>query len=262
MDLGITGKVAMVAAASKGLGKAAAMELAREGAHVSICARGPQIAQVAEEIRQSTRSKVLGVQADLAKAEDIDRFIRATLTEFGSIDILVLNAGGPPPGGFLDLKPDAWETAFELTVMSAVRLCRGVIPHMLESGGGSIVAIQSYSVKQPVEGLILSNSLRLAVVSLMESLSQEFGPKGIRVNWINPYFTRTERVEQLLADRAARKGSTVEQEATEITRVVPLGRMGTVEEFGRAVAFLAAPASEGISGHGLMFDGGAVKTPL
>ena len=163
---------------------------------------------------------------------------------------------------FLSLKPEDWENASNLTLMSAVRLCYAVIPHMLERGEGSIVTTQSYSVKQPVDNLILSNSLRMAVIGLMKSLANELGPKGIRVNSINPAWTWTERVEQLMTDRAARSGASIDEGMAKATASLPLGRMGTIDEFGRSIVWLASPAASFIHGHALMFDGGVAKAPL
>jgi 3-oxoacyl-[acyl-carrier protein] reductase len=262
MDLGLTDKVVLVTAASKGLGKAAAMEFARQGARVAICARSEQLEVTADEIRSQTEAPVLAVRADLTKPADIESLVGATLNRFGQIDILIVNAGGPPPGNFLDLQPEDWQAAVNLTLMSAVRLCYAVVPHMLERGSGSIVASQSVSIKQPLANLILSNSLRMAVIGLMKSLANELGPKGIRVNTINPTWTWTERVQQLMADRAARNQTTIEEEAAQVTTEVPLGRMGTVEEYGRTIVWLASPAASFIHGHALMFDGGATKAPL
>lgn len=262
MDLGLKNQVALVTAASKGLGKAAALAFAREGARVAICARSELLEQTAAEIRRETGAEVLAVRADVTQQQDVDKLVKATLETFGQIDILIINAGGPPPGGFLNFKPEDWEKACQLTLMSAVRLCYAVVPHMLERGSGSIVTTQSYSVKQPIDNLILSNSLRMAVIGLMKSLANELGPKGIRVNSINPAWTWTERVDQLMHDRAARAGTTAEQEASKITVAVPLGRMGTVEEFGKAIAWLASPAASFVHGHALMFDGGATKASL
>ena len=262
MNLGLTGKVALVTAASKGLGKAAAREFAREGAHVAMCARSELIEATAKEIGDETGARVLAFQADVTKQADIDRVVEGTLKEFKRIDILFANAGGPKPGVFLSLKPEDWEDATDLTLMSTVRLCYSVVPHMLEQAEGSIVSSQSYLVKQPLDNLILSNSLRLAVIGLIKSLANELGPKGIRVNSINPAWTWTERVVQLMNDRAARAGTTPEEEAAKVTSDIPLGRMGTVEEFGRTVAWLASPAASFIHGHALMFDGGVVKTAL
>lgn len=262
MDLGLEGKVAMVAAASRGLGRAAAETFAREGCQVSICSRTEDIRETARAIESSTGRAVLAVQADVSKADDVKRFTSQTLDRFGQIDILVINAGGPPPGGFLDLDAQAWRDAIDLTLMSAVHMLYEVVPHMIERGSGSIVTTQSYSVKQPIQNLILSNSLRLGVIGLMKSLADELGPRGIRVNSINPAWTTTERVEQLMADRAERNSTSVEVELSKVTENVPLGRPGTVEEFGKAIAWLASPAASFIHGHALMFDGGAVKAPL
>ena len=262
MDLELRDKVALVMAASRGLGRAAAEALAAEGARVVICARGPEIEQVAASVRAATGTAVLALQADVTRQDDIERVVQATLEEFGRIDILILNAGGPPSGRFLDFTPADWESAVQLTLMSAVRACYAVVPHMLEQGGGSIVAVESISVKQPIDNLILSNSIRMAVIGLLKTMANEFGPRGIRVNSINPTFTATARTSQLLEDRAAANGTTVQEEQSKVTNGIPLGRMGTVAEFGRTVAWLASPAASYIQGHALMFDGGATKTPL
>ena len=262
MDLQLKDKVALVTAASKGLGKAAALEFAREGAKVVICARSDALEDTAEEILQETGGDVLAVHADVTKQADIDHLVTATLEKYGRIDILILNAGGPPPGSFLSLTPDDWESAFELTVMSAVRLCYAVVPHMVARGSGSIVTTQSYSVKQPIDNLILSNSLRMAVIGMIKSLANELGSKGIRVNSINPSWTWTDRVEQLMTDRATRSGKSVQEESANVASVIPLERMGTTEEFGQAIVWLASPAASFIHGHALMFDGGATKASL
>jgi 3-oxoacyl-[acyl-carrier protein] reductase len=262
MDLHLKGKVALVTASSKGLGKAAALEFAREGARVTICARGELVETVAEEIKRETGADVLAIRANVTKQADIDRLVQATIEKFGRIDILIVNAGGPKPGGFLDLKAEDWEEAFNLTLMSAVRLCYAVLPHMLERGSGSIVTTQSFSVKQPIDNLILSNSLRMGVIGLMKSMANELGDKGIRVNSINPAWTWTDRVEQLMTDKATRSGKSIEEETAAIASAIPMKRMGTVEEFGQAIAWLASPAASFIHGHAMMFDGGATKASL
>jgi 3-oxoacyl-[acyl-carrier protein] reductase len=262
MDLGLKGKVALVTAASRGLGQAAATALAQEGASVAICARSEQLEIAAKEIESETGVEVLAVRADLCKKAQIDTLVEQTLARFKQIDILILNAGGPPPGNFLDLQPMDWEAAIELTIMSVVRLCYAVVPHMLARGSGSIVATQSLSVKQPIDHLVLSNSLRMAVIGLMKSLANELGPNGIRVNSINPAWTWTSRVENLMRDRAERNDTSVEQEAARVTQNIPLGRMGTEMEFGRTIAWLASPAASFVHGHALMFDGGTVKAAL
>jgi 3-oxoacyl-[acyl-carrier protein] reductase len=262
MDLGLKDMVALVTAASRGLGKAAATELAREGARVAIAARSDDVERAAEAIRRETGGTVLALRCDLREAAQIQSTVDAVLREFGRIDILFVNAGGPPPGGFLALQPQDWEDAFQLTVMSAVRLCYAVVPHMVERGSGSIITSQSYSIKQPIDNLVLSNSLRMAVIGLWKSLADELGPKGIRVNSINPAWTWTERVAQLMADRAQRNGTDAETEADQLAREFPLKRMGRVEEFGRTVAWLASPAASFIHGHALLFDGGIVRAAM
>lgn len=262
MDLQLAGKVALVTAASKGLGKATARQLALEGAQVAICARSELAEAAALEIGSESGSEVLAIQADVTNQVDVDRLVQRTLERFGQVDILVINAGGPPPGNFLDLSPEDWSTGADLTLMSAVYLCYAVVPHMLEQGSGSILAIESISVKQPIDKLILSNSLRMAVIGMLKSMANELGPMGIRVNSINPTFTWTERVEQLMANRAAGNDSTVDAETAKVAAAIPLRRMGQVEEFGRAAAWLASPAASFIHGHALMFDGGMTRTPL
>ncbi len=262
MDLGLKDQVALVTAASRGLGKAAALTLALEGAQVAISARSDELESTADEIRSQTGIDVLAIRGDLTEPGDIDAMVERTLDRFGRIDILIVNAGGPPSGDFLSLTSEDWEKAVPLTLLSAVRLCYAVVPHMLERGSGSIVATESYSTKQPIENLVLSNSLRVAVIGLMKTLANELGPKGIRVNSINPSWTWTDRVQQLMEDRAERNGTTVEEEVAKAIAEIPLGRMGTVEEYGRAVAWLASPAASFIHGHALMFDGGAIRTTL
>ncbi|MDX1616547.1 MAG: SDR family oxidoreductase [Candidatus Promineifilaceae bacterium] len=262
MDLQLTDQVAVVTAASKGLGRAAARQLAREGARLVMSARSQVLEQAAAEIRAETGATIRTIRADVTVPDDIEELIEKTVAEFGRLDILVINAGGPPSGGFLDLTVVDWEAAIQLTLMSAVRLCYEAVPHMLQQGGGSIVAIESISIRQPIDNLILSNSIRLAVVGMLKSLANELGPQGIRVNTINPTFTWTGRVEQLLADRAASKGTTVEEEKDKTVAGIPLGRVGDVEGFGRAVAWLASPAAGFIHGHNLMFDGGATRATV
>lgn len=260
MDLGLRGKVALVTAASQGLGRAVAQGFAKEGAAVVICARsaGP-LREAAAAIREATGAEVLAIPADITMPEEVDRLVQAVLERLGRIDILVTNAGGPPPGRFLELTPDDWEGAVRLTLMSAVRLCYAAVPPMREQGGGSIVAMTSVSVKQPLPNLILSNSVRLAVVGLVKTLADELAPDGIRVNAVCPGWTRTERVEQLLRDRAERNGTTSEEEAAKITAAIPLGRMADPDELARAVVFLASPAASYITGVSLLVDGGMYR---
>lgn len=262
MDLGLKDQVALVTAASRGLGKAAAVALAREGAKVAICSRTGLINHCANEIRAATGASVLPIRADVTDPDQVRLLVDQTLHHFSRIDILILNAGGPPPGDFLSLTAKDWQAAVDLTLMSAVHLCYAVVPHMLSQGSGCIIASQSYSVKQPIKNLILSNSIRMAVVGLMKSLANELGPRGIRVNSINPALTWTDRLEQLVTDRAKRNATTLEAEIAKATEEVPLGRMATAEEFGKVVAWLASPAAAFVHGHALMFDGGATQAAL
>jgi len=262
MDLGIRGQVALVAAASKGLGKAAAMALAQEGVRLAICARSDALQATAEEIRSQTGAEVLAVQADLTDREQVGALVKQTLAHYGQIDILVLNNAGPPTGGFLDLGFEDWESAIRTTIMSTLYLCYAAIPQMIERGSGCIIASQSYLVKQPTPRLIASNSLRLAVIGLMKTLANELGPKGIRVNSINPGWIWTDRVEQIMADRAKANRTSVETEAAKVISEVPFGRMGTVEEYGKTIAWLASPAAGFVHGHALLVDGGTVRAAL
>ena len=262
MNLGLKDQVALVTAASKGLGKAAALALAEEGARIAICARSDALETTADEIRNQTGSEVLALRTDLTNPAQIDALVQGTLDKFEKIDILIINAGGPRPGGFLDLTIEQWEEGINLTIMSAVRLCYAVVPHMVARRSGSIVATESYSIKNPIADLILSNSLRLAVIGMMKSMADELGQKGIRVNSINPFWTRTERVDQVMKDRADRNDTSIEEELSKVAASAPLGRLGTLEEYGRTVAWLASPAASFIHGHALYFDGGANRSPI
>lgn len=260
MDLGLHDKIALVTAASKGLGKAVALRLAQEGAHVAICARNEEkLYKTAAEIKTATGVEVLPVPADVSDPAAADALVKATVERLGRIDVLITNAGGPPPGQFLDLTPADWETATRVTLMSAVRLCYAVVPLMKEQGEGSILAMTSVSVKQPLPNLILSNSLRLGVIGLVKTLADELAPSGIRVNGICPGWTRTARVDQLLRDRAGRNSTTPEEEAAKTEAAIPLGRMGTPEEFAAAAAFLVSPAASYVTGVSLLVDGGMYR---
>lgn len=260
MDLGLHDQIALITAASRGLGKAVALRLAQEGAHVAICARGEaDLTSAASEIEARTGRQVLLLPVDVSDLAAADALVDATVERFGRVDILVTNAGGPPPGQFLDLSPEDWEAATRLTLMSAVQLCYAAVPVMKEQAAGAILAMTSASVKQPLPNLILSNSLRLGVVGLVKTLADELAPFGIRVNSICPGWTRTERVDQLLRDRAARNSTTPEQEAAKITAAIPMRRMGTPEEFAAAAAFLVSPAASYITGVSLLVDGGMYR---
>lgn len=263
MDLGLKNQVALVTASSQGLGAAVALAFAQEGARVVICSRNKEkIEQRAEQIRQSTGAQVLPVQADVTDQSDVDRLVKTTIERLGGINILITNAAGPSSGKFLDFSPKHFEDAFQLNMMSAVRLCYAVVPHMVIQGSGSIVTITSLSVKQPVDNLILSNSIRLGVIGLTKTLANELGPRGIRVNSVLPGWTRTARVDELLRFRADQNNTTPEEEAVKIVGGFPMGRMATPEEFARVTVFLASPAASYVHGVALPIDGGACQSSL
>ncbi len=249
-------KIALVCAASKGLGRASAEALARDGFKVAICARGDAaLNETARAIRDGG-GDVLAVPADLSKARDVERVIGATVERFGGLDVLVTNTGGPPSGPFMTLDEQVWHNAIDSLLLSVVRLCRGAIPHMQARGGGRIINITSISVKQPIEGLVLSNALRSAVTSLAKTLAAELAPHNILVNCVAPGYTRTDRVVELSEQAAAREGTTPDVVEKRTIAKIPLGRMGEPKEFGQVVAFLASPAASYVTGVTIQVDGG------
>lgn len=259
MDLGLRGKVAIVGGSSKGLGKACAVGLAREGADVAICARSEQdLQQTAEEIKKSYGTEVLAIPSDLTKYEDIKRLVDETMSAFGRIDILVNNTGGPPPGGFFDHDDEAWEAAFQRLLMYVVRICREAIPHMKEQGG-RIINNTSVSVKEPVDRIILSNIFRLGVISLAKTLSRELAKYNILVNNVCPGWFDTERMRQLLGEMSETTGRSVAEIKDELVENIPLGRVGKPEELANLVVFLASEKSSGITGTTIQVDGGAIR---
>ena len=266
MDLQLKNKVVLVTAASRGLGAAAARRFAEEGARVAISARdADRINATARVITRDTGAEVLPLVGDVARPETAEQLVQAAIDRWGRLDVLVINAGGPPGGPFVNLKIEQWEAAYQLTVMSAVRLCYAALPHLLKNDGpqrGSIVAIMSLSVKQPVDNLLLSNSLRMAVIGMLKTLANELGPQGIRVNAIAPGWTKTERIDEIMAARAQRNGTTVEQEAAKQIAEIPMGRMGVPAEFADALAWLASPRASYITGITLPVDGGIIKGSL
>lgn len=262
MDLQLRDKVALVAAASRGLGKATARQFAQEGANVSICARSDRIKKTAGDIAAETGGDVLAVQADVTQFDDMERVIRTTVERFGGIDILVTNSGGPPPTTFDATDLSAWKAAIDLLLLSTVQTIKLALPHLRQSAAPAILTITSAATKQPIKNLILSNSIRSAVVGLTKTLSQELGGDGIRVNSILPGWTSTERVEELLQATAAKSGETIEAELAAATSAIPLGRMGTPEEFANVAVFLCSPAAAYVNGVMLQVDGGRYQGML
>ena len=264
MDLGLQDKVAIVMAASKGLGRACAAALAAEGARVTIGARGTQtLDATAQEIQKATGSRVLAVPTDVTKAEDVEAIVAATVGEFGRIDILVNNAGGPPAGNFASLGDAQWQAAFELNLLSTVRLVRLVLPHMRKTGSGRIITIVSTSVKQPIDGLLLSNAIRSGVVGLAKTLSIELAPDNITVNNVCPGRILTDRLRQIYhINERVQQGVSEEAVLKEMAQDVPMGRVGIPEELGALVAFLASQQAAYITGTTIQVDGGLVRSLL
>src|SRR5688500_3646975 len=265
MDLGLSGKTALVAAASKGLGRAIAEEFAREGTKVAMCSREESaITRAAEEIQRKTGNKnILPIAADLSTLEGCEVFIDSALGAYGALDILIVNAGGPPPGRFDDLDDAAWHKAVDLTLFSAVRLTRLALPHMRKQKSGSIVYSTSTSVRQPTQylNLILSNAIRAAVHGMLKTLSADVAKEGIRVNAVQPGRIATDRLVQRDTGTAKRLNATPEAvpQSDEETPI-PMGRYGDPAECASAVVLLAAPKASDITGVSLQVDGGMLKS--
>jgi 3-oxoacyl-[acyl-carrier protein] reductase len=261
MDLQVEGKVFMVAASSKGLGLGIARELAKNGATVCMASRTKtEVETAAEVLRTETGATVHASVFDAANAESIQKWVSEVETVFECIDGLVVNAGGPPPGNFDDFDDDDWQAAFNLTLMSAVRLIRGVLPAMRAAGGGSILTVTSMSVKEPVHRLLLSNVFRSGVTSLVKSLSNELAKENIRINNLLPGRIDTDRIKSLDKNIAEKNGISEEEVKGRNENGIPLRRYGTIDEFGKAGAFLLSPAASYITGVSLAVDGGMIKT--
>jgi 3-oxoacyl-[acyl-carrier protein] reductase len=260
MDLGLKDRVAIVAASSQGLGKAVAFGLAREGAKLALCARtAATLEAAAAEIRRETGAEVLAETVDVTQYEQVRGFVARTAERFGRVDICVANAGGPPSKSFAETTVEDWHAAANLNLMSTVYLAREVLPRMRERRWGRFIAITSVTVKQPVEGLILSNSIRSAVSGLIKTLANEYGACNVLVNSVCPGYTETARLQSLTARLAAAESVTVDAIKRRWASQTPLGRLGQPEEFANLVVFLASERASYITGVSVAVDGGLVK---
>ena len=263
MELGLTNKIAVVGASSKGLGKAIALGLAYEGARVTICARDNEVLeQTADEIREKTETEVLTIPTDVSQPDQVEALIARTISHFGGIDILVNNAGGPRAGRFDDLSAEDYHDAVNLNLMSTINLSRAVVPWMRKRGGGRIINLTSVSVKQPVDGLMLSNMARTGVIGFAKTLATELAPDKILVNNVCPGIIFTDRIKQLASVRAEESGITYDEALENMTANIPLGRIGDPEEFANLVVFLASEKSSYITGTTIQVDGGMVRSLL
>lgn len=256
MDLGLAGRVAIVAAGSQGLGRAAAAALAREGARVAICARG---AAALESAAQEIGAGILTAQVDVTDEEQVRSFVAQVRQELGAVDICVTNAGGPPAKTFEATTVADWRAAIDLNFMSTLFFAREVLPEMKRRGWGRLLTITSVSVKEPIDGLVLSNAVRAAVAGLVKSLANEYGPHNVLVNNVCPGYTKTDRLAGLAQALAAAGGAPVEDIEKRWTSRVPLGRLGTPEEFANVVAFLASERASYVNGESIAVDGGYVR---
>jgi 3-oxoacyl-[acyl-carrier protein] reductase len=263
MDLKLNGKKAFVTGASRGLGYATALALAKEGCKVAINGRDEaKIKAAAEMITKETGSQVIGLAGDVSLPDMPGKLVKQTTEAFGALDILITNAGGPPPGSIDSLDEAAWQKGVDLCLMLHVRLIKAALPYLRKSNAASVLTVTSMSVKQPIANLLLSNSIRAATIGLTKSLALELGKDGIRFNSILPGWTETERVTELMTARATANKSTVEEETRKQSELSPLGRLGQPEEFANAAAFLVSPAASYITGVMLNVDGGMYKGTL
>lgn len=257
MDFGIAGKIALVTAASRGLGRGCAEQLAAEGCRVAICARDERaVRQAAGEIAGQSGGQVVGWAADMSRTEAIDQLLANVRQTLGDPDILVTNAGGPPPGTFASTPLDQYEKALHLNLMSAVHLIHGVTPAMQANGWGRIIAITSISVKQPIDSLLLSNMARAGLTGFLKTVSTELAPHGITVNALLPGTHKTSRIDQLVQHRAEQQKKTPAEIMQQMMSANPTNSIGDPSDFGAAAAFLASMQARYITGQNLLVDGG------
>jgi 3-oxoacyl-[acyl-carrier protein] reductase len=260
MNLGLKDRVALIAASSQGIGRAAAEAFAAEGCRIAMCARNQQTLQAAaEKIRKQYNVAVLAEAFDVTDAAAVGKFVGAIAEEFGGVDICVTNTGGPPAKGFLAASLQEWQRALELNFLSTVYFAREVIPHMQRKHWGRIITITSITTKQPVPDLVLSNAVRAAVVGLVKSLANEFGKDGILVNNVGPGFTATDRLKELAAARSSASGKTAQEIFDGWAADAPLERLGEAREVAETIVWLASEAASYITGQTVLVDGGMYK---
>jgi 3-oxoacyl-[acyl-carrier protein] reductase len=263
MDLQLKGKRALVTGSSRGIGYAIALGLASEGCRVAINGRNTKsIFDAASRLHFQTNAEILPIAGDVGEPDISEKMIQRTVQAFGGLDLLVTNAGGPPSGKFEGIDDPTWQHAVEISLLSHVRLIRAALPYLRQSDGASVITMTSYSVKQPIPNLVLSNSIRAATVGLTKSLSLELGTDGIRFNSILPGWTLTERVQELMSSRAKINNTSIEDEIARLVADTALGRMALPVEIANAVVFLLSPAASYITGAMLTVDGGIYKGTL
>jgi 3-oxoacyl-[acyl-carrier protein] reductase len=260
MNLQLDQRIALITGASQGLGYATALQLSREGALVAICSREQaHVSAAADAIHSETRRPVLGIAADVSQSADVNRLVDRVVEEYGGLDIVVTNSGGPPSSSFEETTDAMWQQSVDLLLMSAIHLVRAALPHLRQSDVPCVLAITSVAVKQPIPNLILSNSIRMAVIGLIKTLALELGGEGIRFNSILPGWTVTERVHDLMETRAERNDTTIEEEISKQAAASPLGRMATPQEFANVATFLCSPLASYLNGLMLSVDSGSYK---
>lgn len=260
MELNLIGKTAVIAASSQGLGRAIAEGLLREGANVVISGRDEEkLRAVSAELKEVGTGKIIHHQTDITNHEDIKKLVQAATDRFGGIDILVNNAGGPPAGSFEELTDEQWQSAFELNLLSYIRLIRESLP-FLKKQGGRIINIASSSIKEPIPGLLLSNTFRTGIVGLTKTLAQELAPYGILINTVAPGRIATDRVKHLDDVNAEKLNISREEVEERVKGSIPLGRYGKPEEFAKVVVFLSSDANSYMTGSSFLVDGGMVKS--
>jgi 3-oxoacyl-[acyl-carrier protein] reductase len=260
METGLRDRVAIVAASSQGIGRAAALALAAEGAHLALCARNAEALQKVAAAAQTQYGVRTYTEAfDVADDRRVREFVEAVHRHFGRIDICVTNAGGPPAKPFLDTAMSEWDTAYQLNLRSIVSFAQAVLPYMRERRWGRIVTITSVTVKQPVPELVLSNSIRAGVLGLVRSLATQFGPDNITVNNVGPGFTATSRMQELAETNARKAGVSVAEYEAQLAKNVPLGRMAQPEEIADAIVWLASERASYVTGQTVLVDGGVYR---